>query len=112
MPIYYSGYVDDIFCVFNSLEYANMFLSFLNMLSPILKLTYEMGASKFAFLDTQISLSSNNDPPFFHAVCPWIWKNYLVKCFLRQNDRHHYSKSENFQKTEGGQIHLSFVTVL
>ena len=55
---------------------------------------------KLAFLDTQISLSSNNDLSLitsvyrkptdtktiinFHAVCPWIWKSGLVKCFLNR----------------------------
>ena len=27
MPVHYSRYVDDIFCVFNSLEHVKMFLS-------------------------------------------------------------------------------------
>ena len=26
MPVHYSGYIDDIFCVFNSLEYVEMLL--------------------------------------------------------------------------------------
>ena len=29
-----------------------------------------------------------------------------------ETDRHHYFKSGNIPKTDGGQIHLSFVTVL
>ena len=34
---------------------------FLNNLHPNYKFTYEIGSHKLAFLDTQISLSSNND---------------------------------------------------
>ena len=61
MPVHYSTYVDDFFCVFDYLEYAKIFLRFLNNLHPNLKHTYEIGPYKLAFLDTQISLSSNND---------------------------------------------------
>ena len=64
MPVHYSRYVDDIFCVFNSLEYVKMFLSFLNNIHPNLKFTWEIGPQKLAFLDTKISLSSNNDFSF------------------------------------------------
>ena len=100
MPVHYSRYEDDIFCVFNSLEYAKMFLSFLNNIHPNFKFTGEIGPQKLAFLDTQISLSSNNDLSLstsvhrkptdtktilnFHAVCPWIWKSGLNKCFLNR----------------------------
>ena len=50
MPVHYSRYVDDIFCVLNSLEYVKMFLSFLNNIHPNLKLTCEVGPLKLAFL--------------------------------------------------------------
>ena len=98
--VHYSRYVDDIFCVFNTLEYAYMFFSSLNTKHSNLKLTYEIGSKKLAFMDTQISLPSNNDFCFitsvyrkptytktilnFHAVCPWIWKSGLNKCFLNR----------------------------
>ena len=88
MSVYYSRYVDDIFCVFNSLEYSKMFLSFLNNMHPNLKSTCEIGPQKLAFMDTQVSPSSNNDLSLttsvyrkptdiktilnFHAACPWI----------------------------------------
>ena len=100
MPVHYSRYVDDIFCVFNSLEYVNMFLSFLNNIHPNLKFTCEIGPQKLAFLDIQNSLSSNNDHSLitsvyrkptdtktiinFHAVCTWIWKRGLIICFLNR----------------------------
>ena len=77
-----------------------MSLSFLNNLHSNLKFTCEIGPHKLAFLDTQISLSSNNDPSLitsvyrkptdtktilnFHAVCPWIWRRGLIKCFLNR----------------------------
>ena len=98
--VHYSRYVDDIFCVSNSLEYTKMFLSFLNNLLPNLKFTCEIGPHKLAFMDTKISLSSNNDLSLitsvyrkptdtktiliFHAVCTWIWKSGLMKCFLNR----------------------------
>ena len=59
MPVHFSRYVDDIFCVFNSLEYAKIFLRFLNNMHRNLMFTYEIGPNKLAFLDTLISLSSN-----------------------------------------------------
>ena len=68
MPVHYSRYVDDIFCVDNSLEYVRMFLSFLNNIHPNLKFTCEIGPQKLAFLDTQISLSSNNDLSLITSV--------------------------------------------
>ena len=87
MPVHFSRFVDDIFCVFNSLEYVEMFLSFLNNIHPNLKSTCEIGPQKLAFMDTKISLSSNNDLSLitsvyrkptdtetmnnFHAVCHW-----------------------------------------
>ena len=73
---------------------------FPQQLTPNLKFTYEIGTYKLAFVDTQISLSSNNDFTLitnvyrkptdtksiinFHAVCPWIWKSCLIKCFLNR----------------------------
>ena len=86
MPVHYSRYVDDIFCVFNSLEYVEMFLSFLTNLHPNLKFTCEIGPHSVASMDTNISLSSNSDCSLitnvyrkptdtktnlnFQAVCP------------------------------------------
>ena len=88
MPVHCTRYVDDIFCVFNSLEYAKLFLCFLNNMHPNLRFTCEIGPHKFAFLDIQITLSSNNDPSLItsvyrkttdtktilnlHAISPWI----------------------------------------
>ena len=100
MPVHYSRHVDDIFYVFNSLEYVKMILSFLNNIHPNLKFTCEVEPQKLAFLDTQILLSSNNYLSLitsvyrkptdtqtiinFLAVCPWILKSGLIKCFLNR----------------------------
>ena len=100
MPVHYYRYVEDIFCVQNSLEYAKMFLSFFINIHRNLKFTCEIGPQKLAFLDAKISLSSNNDLCLitsayrklsdtktiinFHAVYPWILKSGLMKCFLNR----------------------------
>ena len=100
MSVHCSRYVDDIFCVFNSLEYVEMFLRFFNYIHPNFKSTCEIRPQKLAFLDTHISPSSNNDLSliasvyrkptdtkaiiYFHAVSPWIWKSGLIKCFLNR----------------------------
>ena len=98
MPVHYSRYVDDIFCIFDYLEYVEMFFSFHNNIHPNLKFICEIGSQKLAFLDARISLSSNNDLSLmtsvyrkptdtktiinFHAVRPWI--SGLIKCFLNR----------------------------
>ena len=98
MHAQYSRYEDDIFCIFYSLEYVKMFFIFLKDLHHILKFTYEIAPHKLAFMDTLMSLSSNNDFSLitnvyrkptdtkiilnFHAVCPWIWKCDLIKSLL------------------------------
>ena len=100
MPVHYSRYVDYIFCVFGSLEYAKIILSFFNNLNPYLKSTYKIGTHKLAFLNTMITLSSNNDLSSitnvcrkptdtktilnFHAVCQWIYKSSLINCFINR----------------------------
>ena len=68
MPVHYSRYVDDIFCVSNSLEYVKMFLCFCNKLDPNLKFTCEIWPHRLAFQDTQISLCSNNDLSLITSV--------------------------------------------
>ena len=98
--VHSSRRVDDIFCVFSTLEYVEMFLMLLNSMHPNLKFTCEIGPHKLAFLAILISLSSNNDLSLitsayrkptdtitilnFHAACPWIWKSCLIKCFLNR----------------------------
>ena len=72
MPMHYSTYEDDIFCVVSSLEYVEMFLSFLIHMLPTLKLNLincETGPQKLAFLDTQISQYSNDDVSLITSVC-------------------------------------------
>ena len=97
----YSRNIYDIFSASNSLENVKMLLSFLSNLHPNLKSTYEIEPHKLAFLDTPISLSSDNDISLniniyrkptntktilkFHAVCYCIWKSGLIKCLLNRD---------------------------
>lgn len=100
-PELYLRYVDDIFCVFSSVDYVTKFLDFLNSLQPEnLKFTYEIGKGKIAFLDTDISLPSKTTDTFssevyrkptntgvilnFTALCPINWKTGLIMCFLHR----------------------------
>ena len=78
--------MDDIFCVFCSFEYVNLYLNFLDNFRPNLKFTYEIRPHRLAFQDDQISLSSNTEFSLItsvyrkpadtktifnlHAVCP------------------------------------------
>ena len=100
IPVHYPTCVDEIFCVFISIEYVEMSLGFLNNLHPNMKFSCEVGPHNLTFLDTQISLSSNNDLCIitnvhrkptdtktilnFHAVRPWIWKSGLIRCFFNR----------------------------
>ena len=68
MPVHYSRYEDDIYCVLNSLEYVEMSLSSLISLHPNLKFTDKIGPYKLASMDTQISLSYDNDPSLITNV--------------------------------------------
>ena len=57
LPKLYLRYVDDVYCVFDSMEAVMRFLSFLNSLHPNLQFTHELGQKKLAFLDTEFSLN-------------------------------------------------------
>ena len=77
-----------------------MLLSFLNNMHSNLKITCEIGPHKLAFQDTKISLPSNDDLSLItsvywkptdtktilnlHAVCLWILKSGLIKCFHKR----------------------------
>ena len=78
-----------------------MFLSILNNMHSNLQFTCEIGLRKLEFMDTQISLSSNNDLSLitsvhwkptdtktiinFHAVCPLIWKSGLKNVLSKEH---------------------------
>ena len=67
-PSLYARYVDDIFCVFRSGISHESFLNKLNSLHPNLKFTMELGNSSLAFLDTFISLPTDDNGTFSSQV--------------------------------------------
>ena len=99
-PELYLRYVDDIFCAFTSNAYVIQFLEFLNSLHANLRFTFELGPDRLAFLDTHISLPTNDFDSVsstvyrkpsntnvilnFAAVCPWKWKSGLITCFINR----------------------------
>ena len=56
-PVHYRRYADDIFCVFDDEEKADLFLDFLNSRHANLKFTIEKGNKKIPFLDTMVNIS-------------------------------------------------------
>ena len=69
-PDFYRCYVDDTFCLFQSLEKAEQFLQFVNTLDDSLKFTMEVEVdSKLEFLDTIVNKSNNigNGLPIFNV---------------------------------------------
>lgn len=99
-PDLFLRYVDDIFCVFKSHEYVMRFFDFLNGLHSNLKFTYELGPDQLAFLDTSITLptddsqiasstvyrkpSNTNVILNYSALCPHTWKLGLITCFINR----------------------------
>jgi len=99
IPKLYCRFIDDIFCVFNSMLHVNMFLELLNNLHPNLKFTTELGPKSLAFLDTEIILdlqnlnfgakvyrkkTNTNVILNWAAFCPENWKLGLVHCLLNR----------------------------
>ena len=60
-PQFYYRYIDDILAIFNIQAHVDKFLEFLNSLHPNLQFTTELGPRNLAFLDTQITLHSDNN---------------------------------------------------
>ena len=99
-PSLYARYVDDIFCVFRSGISHESFLNKLNSLHPNLKFTMELGNSSLAFLDTFISLPTDDNGTFssqvfrkathtglilnFESICPHKWKVGLIQCLTHR----------------------------
>ena len=89
-PELYLRYVDDIFCVFKSQIHVQQFFGIINNLHCNLKFTYELGPDQLPFLDTKITLptddfksvtssvyrkpSNTNVLLNFSAMCPKNWK--------------------------------------
>ena len=99
LPEKFVRYVDDVFCVFSSMDYVNKFLDYLNHLHPNLKFTHELGPRKLAFLDTEIDLDLNsgnfgsqvyrkptntNVILNWTAYCPENWKLGLITCLINR----------------------------
>ena len=96
-PKHYCRYVDDIFCVFESMQSHNDFLKFLNTRHPNLKFTMEVGPSSIPFLDTKISVengvtnisvyrkaTNTNLLLNFNAYAPFSYKKSIISCFIRR----------------------------
>ena len=92
--------MDDIFCVFRSGIRHESFLNRLNSLHLNLKFTMELGNSSLAFLDTYISLPTDDNGTFssrvfrkathtglilnFESICPHKWKVGLIQCLIHR----------------------------
>ena len=99
-PVFYSRYVDDIFCVFRREVDFMEFFALLNSLHPSLGFTYEESGSTLPFLDVEVQLSergcetwvyrkctNTNTLLHFDAVAPVRWKSGLVKCMVNRAQR-------------------------
>ena len=94
----YKRFVDDTFCIFNTLSSANLFFDFLNAIHPSLKFTCEYEENgKLPFLDVLIHKEKNcfstsiyHKPTFtglytrFDSFCPKQQKIALVKCLINR----------------------------
>ena len=96
-PAFYIRYVDDIFCVFRKDTDYESFFKKLNSMHKSLSFTVEMGGKSLPFLDTEITLNSNNfDSTVFRkttnndvimnssSIAPKQWKTGLIKFFLHR----------------------------
>ncbi|MEC8568433.1 MAG: hypothetical protein VXY56_09165, partial [Pseudomonadota bacterium] len=99
-PVFYTRYVDDVFCIFRKGTGFKSFLSKLNSLHRNLSFTYELGGSSLPFLDMQIDLNSTALSSSIHrkktdtgvimnysSNAPKQWKSALIKWFLARADR-------------------------
>ena len=60
LPLNCIRYVDDIFCVLRSEACVERFSDLLNSLHCNLKFVYELGPDQLAFLDTNITLPTDD----------------------------------------------------
>ena len=100
LPALYLRYVDDIFCVFREGVDSKPFFEALNSLHINLKFTVENGDKCLSFLDTKVTLPSDESTDAsinvfrkkthtglllnFNAVCPKTWKCGLIFCLLNR----------------------------
>ena len=96
-PVFYTRYVDDIFCVFRKDCDYRLFQARLNSLHSSLKFTHEMGGEAMSFLDTFVRLQPGGVSSTVYrkptntnvllnstAVAPTSWKTGLMKCLLNR----------------------------
>ena len=94
-PVFYKRYVDDIFAMFNKENEIDGFHCLLNDAHPNLSFTKEMATNILPFLDTAVSVESEQfitevyrKPTNtgilmnYRSNAPWQWKKALIKCFL------------------------------
>ena len=96
-PVFYTRYVDDVFCVFRKGVNHETFMSKLNSLHANISFTVELGGTELPFLDTRIQLvgngftstvfrkDTNTDMILnYSSVAPMKWKTGLVKCLVHR----------------------------
>ena len=99
-PKFYRRYVDDTFCIFNSIDEANLFLSYINSLDNSIKFTMETEIDgHLEFLDTIVSRPDGARPGFpifnsreretnkglyfnYESCIPHSYKIGLIKCLF------------------------------
>ena len=94
-PTFYRRYVDDVFALFKCEDDVKNFFALLNEAHPNLKFTIETSTTFLPFLDTAISIKSNQFESWvyrkptntgvilnYHAVAPRRWKKSLVTTML------------------------------
>ena len=99
-PVFYTRYVDDIFCIFRKGEDFQPFLNKLNNLHPNLAFTHEIGGTSLPFLDINIELKGTELHSsiyrkktdtgvilHYSSTAPKAWKSALIKWFITRADR-------------------------
>ena len=99
-PVFYTRYVDDVFCIFREGADFKVFLSKLNSLHRNLSFTYELGGSSLPFLDMRVDLQATTISSTIYrkktdtgvilnysSNAPRQWKSALFKWFLARAER-------------------------
>ena len=99
-PVFYTRYVDDVFCIFREGTDFQSFLKRLNNLHGNLAFTYELGGATLPFLDMNIELKGSSIATNIYrkktdtgailnysSNAPKQWKSALIKWFITRADR-------------------------
>ena len=99
-PVFYTRYVDDVFCVLRKGVDFQPFLKKLNSLHSNLAFTFEIGGNSLPFLDTNVDISGTEVSSTIYrkktdtgvilnysSMAPREWKSALIKWFLKRADR-------------------------